>query len=130
MFRRLSALLALAVVLLAAAPARAQDGSPFDGLPPAPPTPAPTVEPARTNADDDVGRATLFAIGGALVVAFAVIGLWIARDARRSLPRERRDDDVTREAGPHRKGREAKSKAREKARRARAARKRNQRTRR
>lgn len=123
MSRRLAVLLAVSAALTAASPAPAQD-NPFD-----PQLPAPTRTPAPLPAADegDIGRVTLYAIGGALVIAFVGIGVWIARDARRSLPPEHRETGAEREAGPHRKGREAKAKARAKARRARAARKRNQR---
>jgi hypothetical protein len=128
-FLRLAALAALVLALaLAAAPARAQLGNPFDNLPPAA-TPTPTPPPADANADDETGRNTLYAIGGVLLVAFAVIGTWIARDARRSLPKELQEEH-RRDEGPHRHERQAKARARAKARKARAARKRTRRARR
>ena len=113
------------VLLLAAAPALAQDGNPFNGLPPAEPTPAPTATPAVDTSNDDVGRATLFVIAGALLVAFVGIGWWIARDARRTLPPEERDRLGRAEPDriPHRHERQAKAKARAKGRAQRQARK-------
>ena len=84
------AILTLALVLLAPAGALAQDGNPFDGsLPPAQPTPAPTPEPDDDAAQDDVGRNTLWIIGGGVAVALLIFGFWISRDARSNLPRRR-----------------------------------------
>jgi hypothetical protein len=51
--------------------------------------PAPAL--AQATDDGSTGTATLFIIAGALVVAFLVVGVWIARDARRSLPPEERN---------------------------------------
>jgi hypothetical protein len=123
---RAASVLSALVLLLAAAPALAQDGNPFNGLPPAEPTPAPTATPAADTSNDDVGRATLYIIAGALLVAFVGIGWWIARDARRTLPPEERDR-LGRPADPdrlpHRHERQAKAKARAKGRAQRQARK-------
>jgi hypothetical protein len=121
--------LALAIVLLAvpAASAGAQDGNPFDGVPPPAPTPAPTLAPVEES-NDDVGRNTLYAIAGGLLVAFVIVGWWMSRDARRALPpEERRERDRLREEGPHRKARQAKAKARAKGRAQRQARRRTRR---
>src|SRR5688500_6234264 len=113
---RIIVLLVLAALLAPPSAALAQDGNPFDGLPPAPPPPAPTVEPVDTN-DDNVTRDTLYIIGGGLLVVMIGIGWWIARDARRSLPPGERDDrGRLREEGPHRHERKAKAKARAKGR--------------
>jgi hypothetical protein len=78
------------LVLLAPASALAQGN---DLLPPtaAPtstpvPTPAPTASPSSST----TGTTTLYIIGVVLLLAFIGIGLWIARDARRSLPVARR----------------------------------------
>jgi hypothetical protein len=47
---------------------------------------------AAAQADDGgTGTATLFVIAGGLVLAFVVVGIWISRDARRSLPPEERE---------------------------------------
>jgi hypothetical protein len=132
--RRAAAVLLTALALAGpgAALAAAQS-SPFSPLPPAPAAPAETPTPAPSPGDpggSDVGRNTLYAIAGGLVVAFAAIGLWISRDARRNLPPEdRAAASRLREEGPHRKARQAKRKARAKGRAARAARKRTKRAR-
>jgi hypothetical protein len=84
--RRIACLLTCLLLLAPAAPALAQQ-SPFGPLPqPAPATPTPTPDDNTTSVlGQDVGRATLFLIAGALLVTFVVIGWWISRDARRSL---------------------------------------------
>jgi hypothetical protein len=118
------AILATALLLLTtASPALAQVGqNPFDNI-----TPEPSVTPAPTSVDsgnDQTGRNTLYAIGAALVVAFAGIGIWISRDARRNLPEDLRDDSRRqRDQGPHKHERQAKAKARAKGRAQRQARK-------
>lgn len=53
------------------------------------PTPAPTVAPAP--GEDDVSRTTLYLIALAVLVAVVAMGYFIARDARRSLPRGERE---------------------------------------
>ena len=121
------AILTCALVLLAPAGALAQDGNPFDGqLPPAQQTPAPTPEPVDDPSQDDVGRTTLYLIGGVLLVFFVGIGWWISRDARSSLTdhdREHLSGKQPRDAGPHKHERQAKAKARAKTRAQRQARK-------
>jgi hypothetical protein len=73
---------AVLALLLPAAPALAQS-SPFAPLP----QPAQTAAPAPTaGGPTDTGSRTLLLIGAALLVAFVAIGVWIARDARRSVP--------------------------------------------
>jgi hypothetical protein len=126
---RLASVLIVVAVLLPAAPTFAQIQNPFDNAPPPQPTPVPTATPVdQTN--DNVGRDTLYAIGGVLVVAFVGIGWWIARDARRSLPPELRDSDRRRDQGPHKHELKAKAKARAKGRAQRRARKAGRRARR
>ena len=114
------------LVLLAPATAIAQDGNPFDGsLPPAQPTPAPTAEPVDDN-DDEIGRNTLWIIGGGVAVALLFFGFWISRDARSGLSEDERDHlrgVHKRDEGPHKHEREAKAKARAKGRAQRQARK-------
>ena len=128
---RLLVLLTLAVLLATPATALAQTDNPFDGLPQAPPPPAPTVQPADDPSDDIVTRDTLYIIGGGLLVTFLVIGWWITRDARRNLPKEERDDlRRLRSEGPHKHERKAKAKARAKGRAQRQARKAGRKTRR
>jgi hypothetical protein len=120
---RCTALIA-ALVLLVSAPAALAQSNPFDGLPPAQPTPAPTVEPVKNAVNDNVGRDTLYLIGAALLVAFVGIGMWIARDARRNLPPEERDQlDGRKTELAHKHVRQAKAKARAKGRAQRQARK-------
>ena len=131
---RLASLAVTLALLAYAAPALAQDGNPFDGqLPPPQPTPAPTVEPVE-DPNEGFGRETLWIIGGALLVAFVGIGVWISRDARRSLPPRERDDRRGPRNGeparPHRHERQAKAKARAKGRAQRQARKASRKTRR
>jgi hypothetical protein len=120
------AILTCLLVLLAPAAALAQDGNPFDGsLPPAQQTPAPTQEPDST-ADDDIGRTTLWIIGGGVAIALLLVGIWISRDARSNLSQEERDHlrgVHQRDEGPHKHEREAKAKARAKGRAQRQARK-------
>ena len=121
------AILTLLLVLLAPAGALAQDGNPFDGsLPPAQPTPAPTPESTDTSAQDDVGRNTLWIIGGGVAVALLIFGFWISRDARGNLPPDERDERLGPDGKPlhvHKHERQAKAKARAKGRAQRQARK-------
>jgi peptidoglycan/LPS O-acetylase OafA/YrhL len=121
--RRLAPILVLTVALaLAAAPALAQDGNPFNPLPPAPPAPTATPQSQQDTSDDDVGRRTLYVIGGGLLAFFVFMAWWISRDARRTLPADHRPGDRLREEGPHRHERRAKAKARQKGRAQRQAR--------
>jgi hypothetical protein len=89
MLRRVASAVIL-LVLLAPASALAQGN---DLLPPtaASPTstPVPTATPTPDPASSTTGTTTLYIIGAALLVSFVFIGLWIARDARRSLPERR-----------------------------------------
>ena len=121
--RLVLAVLILALALLAPSAALAQDGNPFDGqLPPAAPTPAPTVEPVDNAGDGDIGRTTLFAIGGGLLIAVLAIGVWISRDARRNLPADERER-LDHQTLAHKHEKQAKAKARAKGRAQRRARK-------
>lgn len=72
---------------LSAAPALAQDGPFTPILPPTPtPTAIPTVAPTKKPADDNgPARNLLFGIAGALAFIFTGIGIYISRDARKSL---------------------------------------------
>jgi hypothetical protein len=147
MFRRI-ALLALVLALAAPAAAIAQNQNnennqnqgqqppqpttqptePFTPLPPAQPTPAPTAEPEDDGFFDSEisGTTTLYVIAGALLLAFIAIGMFISRDARRTLPRSHRPDPHRlREQGPHKHKREAKSRARARTKAQKAARRRN-----
>jgi hypothetical protein len=125
MIRR-TLVIALLLALLAPAAAVAQGGGPFSPLPPAQPTPAPTAEPTDNSGSDLGGRNTLYLIGAALLVSFIAIGVFISRDARRSLPAAHRPDSRRlREEGPHQHKRQAKAKARQRTRAQKAARRRN-----
>ncbi|HEX6025246.1 MAG TPA: hypothetical protein VFZ00_24855 [Solirubrobacter sp.] len=120
MTRRI-ALITTVLALALAAPAGAQSG-PFGPLPPADPTPTPT--PERTSiGDDDLSLGTLLLIGGALLAGFAVMGWFIMRDARRSLPEAERVGPRLREEGPHKRPKHAKERARAKTRAQKQARK-------
>ena len=129
---RIAALLATLVVLAAAAPARAQD-NPFTPPPPATPTqePIPTATPdTSSNGLDETGTRTLYVIGGALLVFFVAIGVWIARDARRSIPEHHRGRHMMAEPAPgepreRRRDPKAKAQSRKKARAQRRARRHN-----
>ena len=120
-------LAAVLTVLALAVPAGAlAQENPFGPLPPPAPEPTPQpVNPADTVDDGgDVSREMLFGVGGALLVVFLAIGWFITRDARRTLPEDRRRDEPRlREEGPHRYERKAKQKARQKGRQQRKARK-------
>ncbi|MEA2282950.1 MAG: hypothetical protein QOK21_3557 [Solirubrobacteraceae bacterium] len=100
MLRRVIAL-AILLAVLAPASALAQGN---DLLPPtaAPPTatPVPTPTPTPDPTSQTTGTTTLYVIGAALLVAFVLIGLWIARDARRSLPVAKRHHASTAEPLP------------------------------
>jgi hypothetical protein len=136
MFRRV-ALIALLLALLAPAAAIAQTGQqnptnptqPFSPLPPAQPTPAPTAEPEDDDGllDSEIsGTSTLYVIAAALLIAFIAIGMFISRDARKSLPKAHRPDARRlREEGPHKHKREAKARARARGKAQKAARRRN-----
>jgi hypothetical protein len=122
--QRLIATACVLAVLALPASALAQASNPFNGLPPVQSTPVPTATPtANPSTVDNTGRNTLYLIGAALVITFVGIGVWIARDARRSLPEELRNPELLRDDGPHRHEREAKAKARAKGRAQRQARK-------
>jgi hypothetical protein len=130
MLRR-TAVIALLLALLAPAAALAQTQQPtdpFTPLPPAQPTPAPTPEPEDEGffEREISGTTTLYVIAGALLIAFVAIGMFISRDARRSLPRAHRPHaGRLREEGPHKHKREAKARARARGKAQKAARRRN-----
>ena len=125
---RLAIACILVVALLAPAAASAQGGGqdPFAPLPPPQPTPAPTPEVQDDPLNEDVGRTTLYVIAAGLLIAFIGVGVFISRDARRAIPRDRRGErGRLREQGPHKHEREAKAKARARTKAQRAARRRN-----
>jgi hypothetical protein len=127
----------IAMLLALATPAAAvaqqqnptQPSEPFTPLPPAQPTPAPTPEPEDDGGflDSEIsGTTTLYVIAAALLVAFIAIGMFISRDAQRSLPKSHRPDPHRlREQGPHKHKREAKSRARARGKAQKAARRKN-----
>jgi hypothetical protein len=124
---RLALLLALAALVLPAA-AQAQSGDAFTPLAPAQPTQTQAPAPTTTQAQDDVGdigRGTLFLIGGGLFALFVAIAWGITRDARQSLPEEARTEPGRRDQGPHRHAQQAKAKARAKTKAQRRARRQN-----
>lgn len=115
------------VFALALAPAAAAQQSPFGPLPqPAPTVTAVATPTATPSSDSSTGRNSLFLIGGVLVVGFAIMGWFIARDARRGLPEGELDSvGRARDQGPHKHKLQAKAKARAKTRAQRQARRRN-----
>jgi hypothetical protein len=124
------ALLAALILLATAAPAVAQT-SPFAPLPQATPTqaPLPTATPDATGGQD-TGTRTLYVIGAALLVFFVAIGVWIARDARRSIPEHQRGRHMMAEPAPgepreRRRDPRVKAQSRKKTRAQRQARKHN-----
>jgi hypothetical protein len=99
MTRRI-ALLTTALALALSAPAAAQT-NPFGPLPQPAPTETAVPTVAKTD-DNNTGRTTLFIIGGALVVGFAIMGWFITRDARGALPKEELAAlERLRDEGPH-----------------------------
>jgi hypothetical protein len=130
---RLAVLLTLAALLVPAATAVAQS-NPFGPLPVSPSTPAPTATPdtSSSTASQDTGTRTLYIIGAALLVSFVAIGIWIARDARRSIPQHdhHRGRHAMAEPAPgepreRRRDPKAKARARQKTRSQRQARRHN-----
>ena len=131
MLRR-SLSLALVLALLAPASALGQQSGAQD---PFPPLPQPQPTPVATPEDDDgflgldteiSGSATLYIIAGVLLVAFVGIGMFISRDARRSLPSAHRPDSRRlREEGPHKHKKQAKARARARGKAQRSARRKN-----
>jgi hypothetical protein len=121
MTRRI-ALLTTMLVLAVAAPAGAQS-SPFGPLPPAAPTPTPTVASSATTDDGTTGRNILFIVGGALIIGFGVMGWFILRDARGAIPEPELAGPRLRDEGPHKHKKQAKARARQKTRAQKSARK-------
>jgi hypothetical protein len=122
MTRRI-ALLTTVLVLAVAAPAAAQGGA-FGPLPPAAPTPTATPQ-VVTGEEDKTARNVLFAIGGALILGFCVMGWFILRDARSVAPEPQfaAGGPRLREEGPHKHKKRAKAMARKKTRAQKQARK-------
>jgi hypothetical protein len=133
MVRRTLAIVFLLGLLAAPSAALAQGttqqpGGAFGPLPQAAPTAAPTATPEKSNnslSSDLGGTTTLFVIGGAILLAFIAIGVFISRDARRALPEHHRPGTRLRDEGPHKHKRQAKAKARARAKAQREARRRN-----
>jgi hypothetical protein len=128
--RTLTIGLVLALLAPAAAVAQTnqqQPGGAFGPLPQTGPTETATPDQGGDSLTSDLGgRETLFVIGAALLVAFFAIGIFISRDARRSLPEGHRPDSRRlREQGPHKHRREAKARARARTKAQREARRRN-----
>jgi hypothetical protein len=123
--RRLAVLLTCFALLAPAAPALGQ-ADPFGPLPQTAPTATPTPEDGGSLLGDDVGRTTLWLIGGGLVVAILGIGWWMTRDARRTLHETPRSAEAERRRHDpkerHRRQRE-KERARKKTRAQKQARK-------
>jgi hypothetical protein len=120
MTRRLALITTLLVLALPAA-AGAQSGA-FGPLPPAEATPTATPQ-VQTVDDGTTGRNILFAVGGVLIIGFAVMGWFILRDARGALREPELAGPRLREQGPHKHKMQAKAKARKKTHAQKAARK-------
>ena len=125
--RRIALLLVCAACLLAPAPAARAQTSPFGPLPPAGPAPTatPTPDDTSTVLGQDVGRTTLYAIAGGFLIVFVAIGWFISRDARQTLPADRRDTAAPERLTPaaRRKRDRNRNRARQKTRAPMAARK-------
>ena len=124
--RRFALLLLCAALLLAPAPTVLAQSSPFGPLQEVPPAPTATPDDnTSTVLGQDVGRSTLYAIGGGFLIFFIAIGWFISRDARRALPANRREAAAPVRLTPaeRRKRERTKSRARQKARAQKAARK-------
>jgi hypothetical protein len=132
MVRRTLAI-ALLLALLAAPSALAQtsqqqqqSGGAFGPLPQAAPSATPTPQKSNDSLNSNLGgNQTLFIIGGALLVLFIAIGVFISRDARNALPESHRPGARLRDEGPHKHKREAKARARQRGRAQKAARRKN-----
>jgi hypothetical protein len=124
--RRIVLLLLCATFLLAPASAVLAQTSPFGPLPEAAPSPTPTPDDNTSSVlGQDVGRSTLYAIAGGFLIAFIAIGWFISRDARRTLPAERRETKTPEHLTPaeRRKRERHKQRARQKTKAQKAARK-------
>jgi hypothetical protein len=124
--RRIALLLLCATFLLAPASAVFAQSSPFGPLPQAAPSPTATPDDNTSSVlGQDVGRSTLYAIAGGFVIAFIAIGWFISRDARQSLPANRRDTAAPERLTPaeRRKRERHRQRARQKTKAQKAARK-------
>jgi hypothetical protein len=124
--RRIALLLLCATFLLAPAPAAVAQTSPFGPLPDAAPAATPTPDDDTSSVlGQDVGRSTLYAIAGGFLIAFIAIGWFISRDARQTLPAERRNAPAPEKLTPaeRRKRERHKARARQKTKAQKAARK-------
>jgi hypothetical protein len=124
--RRIALLLSCATFLLASGPAALAQTSPFGPLPDAAPAATPTPDDDTSSVlGQDVGRSTLYAIAGGFLIAFIAIGWFISRDARQTLPAERRNAPAPEKLTPaeRRKRERHKARARQKTKAQKAARK-------
>jgi hypothetical protein len=122
MTRRLALITTLLVLALPAA-AGAQSGA-FGPLPQGDPaeTPTPAVQP-QTVDDGSTNKTLLFGIGAVLVIGFGVMGYFILRDARGTIPEPELAGARLRDQGPHKHKMQAKARARKKTHAQKAARK-------
>ena len=124
--RRFALLLVCATFLVAPTPAVFAQTSPFGPLPEAAPSPTPVPDDNSSNVlGQDVGRSTLYAIAGGFLIAFIAIGWFISRDARNTLPADRRDTRAPEHLSPteRRKREKHRARARQKTKAQKAARK-------
>jgi hypothetical protein len=124
--RRIALLLLCAAFLLGPAGTVLAQTSPFGPLPEAAPSPTPTPDDNTSSVlGQDVGRSTLYAIAGGFLIVFIAIGWFISRDARQSLPANRRDTRTPEHLTPteRRKREKHRARARQKTKAQKAARK-------
>jgi hypothetical protein len=122
----LLALLAVPSAALGQTTQQQPPGGAFGPLPQAAPSPTPTPQKSNDSLSSNLGgNTTLFVIGGALLLVFIAIGVFISRDARRALPQDHRPGHRLREEGPHKHKREAKARARQRGKAQKAARRKN-----
>jgi hypothetical protein len=123
-----AALVCSVLALLVLAPAASAQDNPFGPLPAAPTpvaTATPTPTPSNSSSSGETGTRTLLLIGAGLLVSFLALAFFIARDARRSLPEDKRPTAALRDEQAHKHKRQAKARARAKTRAQKAARRRN-----
>lgn len=110
-------MLAVLVSGLALPPVASAQSNPFGPLPPADLPPVETPEPIAEADDGSLSTTTLLLIGGAVIVVFVGIGMYITRDARAHLTdADRRELELQRDELTSEQRRRQSDAARKKAR--------------